>query len=254
MKFLNSRFLFIGYVILFSHLYLIAEGTYLSKGVDHWSLCLRCIFQSINQLNFICKTSFIQVNEMCKKCFTADWKADNETEQMWTVCCCLILFYYLPPLCSLSLLSSIPIPSSSVCHVSRSSLRRPQKKIWMSWFSPCWSTATQRKWTRGSVSVLSSFFFYPLTSQSVSLSLSSLLRFCISLSYTWAYADTYVYTQTRHCHSLWIKHVSYHNPCLPQPPPPRYIWFLFFPPLVFPSLFLAHTVPLSCCLSLCCLS
>lgn len=57
-----------------------------------------------------------------------------------------------------SLYPSIPLPSSSVCHVSRSSLRRPLKKIWMSWFSPCWSTAAQRRWTRGSVLVLDLFF------------------------------------------------------------------------------------------------
>lgn len=53
---------------------------------------------------------------------------------------------------------SIPSPHSSFCRLSRSSLKRPLKKIWTSSFSPCWSTAAQRRWTRGSVSVPASFF------------------------------------------------------------------------------------------------
>lgn len=71
---------------------------------------------------------------------------------------------------------------SLFCCESRSSPRRPLKKIWMSSFSPCWSTATRRRWTRGSVCVFS--FFYPLTSQSE------------CLCHTRTYAVTYVHTHT----------------------------------------------------------
>lgn len=98
-----------------------------------------------------------------------------------TVHFCLPPFLIISPSLSLSFATSlyppIPLPSSSVCRVSRSSLRRPLKKIWMSWFSPCWSTAAQRRWTRGSVSVLFFFFFFTLSYLSLSLSLFAMLWF-----------------------------------------------------------------------------
>lgn len=78
-------------------------------------------------------------------------------------CYCLILPYYLLSfclfLCRLLYLVTLPF-LSPIRRASRSSLRRPLKKIWMSWFSPCWSTAARRRWTRGSVSILLFFFFF----------------------------------------------------------------------------------------------
>lgn len=92
----------------------------------------------------------------------------------------LLTLQFCPPLQRATVLFSLIISShsvsfsavcfiSSLCHsfppirrASRSSLRRPLKKIWMSWFSPCWSTAARRRWTRGSVSILLFFFFCSL--------------------------------------------------------------------------------------------
>lgn len=173
---------------------------------------------------------------------------------MWKVCCYLILFYNLPPPClSLSLLSSISIPSSLVCHVSRSSLKRPLKKIRMSWFSPCWSTATQRRWTRGSVSVLSSFFF---TLSHLCLSIHSLL--CSSFVYlchTHGHMQKHMCTH-RHVTAIHSElNMSYHNPRLHQSPLPRYVWFLFFSsslvflPLCFTFFQPTQSLSLAACLS-----
>lgn len=78
---------------------------------------------------------------------------------------CLILPDYLLSsclfLCRLLYLVTLTF-LSPIRRASRSSPRRPRKKIWMSWFSPCWSTAARRRWTRGSVSILLFFFFCSL--------------------------------------------------------------------------------------------
>lgn len=70
---------------------------------------------------------------------------------------------------------------SRVFRLSRSSLKRPRKKIWTSSSSPCWSTAAQRRWTRGSVSILSLLISHSSHHQSFPCSYFNVVWGCMIL-------------------------------------------------------------------------
>lgn len=67
---------------------------------------------------------------------------------------------------SLFLSFSLPPPTVSSRYLSRHSLKKNLKEIWIFWFSLYWSTVAQRRWTHGSVLYSSSlspsshFLFY----------------------------------------------------------------------------------------------